>query len=231
MQGDVYLSDAYSGREAAEAQNPGCLSTLPFSALSLILFIGILFWGLTRISFGFFTASAAPPPALTGRLASFFAPEVLRWEHEILAWAAENGLDPNLVATVMQIESCGDPQAVSRAGAMGLFQVMPYHFQDGEDTFDPHANAYRGLAYLKQAMESYPGSISLALAAYNGGIAGVSRPQSEWSQETVDYQHWGENIYADAAAGRENSPVLEEWLAAGGASLCAQAQQRLASFP
>jgi soluble lytic murein transglycosylase-like protein len=231
MQGDVYPSEAYSDREAAEAHKPGCLSVLPFSAFSLILFIAILFWGLTRISIGFFTASAAPPLTFTGHLASFFAPEVLRWESEILTWSAENGLDPNLVATVMQIESCGDPQAVSRAGAIGLFQVMPYHFQDGEDNFNPHTNASRGLAYLKQAMESYPDSISLALAAYNGGIAGVSRPQSEWSQETVDYRYWGENIYADAAAGRENSPVLEEWLAAGGASLCAQAQQRLASYP
>src|SRR3990172_931209 len=98
MQGDVYLSEAYSDREAAEAHTRACLSVLPFSAFSLILFIGILFWGLTRISFGFFTASAAPPLALTGHLASFFSPEVLRWEHEILAWAEKNGLDPNLVA-------------------------------------------------------------------------------------------------------------------------------------
>lgn len=231
MQSDLSFDGFYDDGEAAETQRPGCLSVLPFSAFSIIIFVGLLFWGLTRIPFGFFIAGAAPDPASTGRLAPFFAPQVLRWEKEILAWAAESDLDPNLVATVMQIESCGDPLAVSRAGAIGLFQVMPYHFQGSEDSFDPHTNARRGLAYLKKALENYPGSTSLALAAYNGGITGVSRPQSEWARETIEYLYWGENMYADAAAGRGISSSMEEWLAAGGASLCAQARQRLALAP
>ena len=68
-----------------------------------------------------------PEENTSTRIASFFTPEIQYWESNILAWAEEKGLDPNLVATVMQIESCGDPLAESPAGAIGLFQVMPYH--------------------------------------------------------------------------------------------------------
>ncbi|MBI1856315.1 MAG: transglycosylase SLT domain-containing protein [Chloroflexi bacterium] len=50
------------------------------------------------------------------------------WAAAISRWANASNLDPNLVAVVMQIESCGNPSARSSAGAMGLFQVMPFHF-------------------------------------------------------------------------------------------------------
>ncbi len=103
---------------------------------------------------------------------------------------------------------------------------MPYHFAEGENPFSPNTNAARGLNYLRNSLEAFHGDSGLALAGYNGGINGARRPQSEWAQETLAYQFWGENIYADAAAGRQSSPVLEQWLAAGGASLCAQAEQR-----
>jgi soluble lytic murein transglycosylase-like protein len=95
--------------------------------------------------------------------------EVQFWSSSIVRWATEAGVDPNLAATVMQIESCGDPRARSSAGAMGLFQVMPWHFRPLEDTYDPDTNALRGLAYLKAAMEKSGNNVRLALAGYNGG--------------------------------------------------------------
>ncbi|MEX1071275.1 MAG: transglycosylase SLT domain-containing protein, partial [Anaerolineales bacterium] len=189
-----------------------------------------LFWGLVHLPIGSPNFDNREIES-TGQLAVLFTPQVLRWESQIIAWATAHDLDPNLVATVMQIESCGDDQAVSRAGAIGLFQVMPYHFVDSEDSYQPDINANRGLIYLKKSLENFGNDPSLALAGYNGGIAGASRSQYEWAQETIEYQYWGENIYADATAGRSTSPVLEEWLAAGGASLCAQAEQRLARSP
>ena len=39
-------------------------------------------------------------------------------------------LDPDIIATIIQIESCGNPAARSTAGAQGLFQVMPFHFEE-----------------------------------------------------------------------------------------------------
>ncbi|MCW5877861.1 MAG: transglycosylase SLT domain-containing protein [Anaerolineales bacterium] len=213
-----------------EATGSGCLSFLLFPPISVALAGALVFYLLTNIRLPFLAAAPAKmnaeqqPAAYSGRLAALFTPQVLRWEAEILRWADDAGLDPNLVATVMQIESCGYAQAVSRAGAMGLFQVMPYHFADGENSFDPDTNARRGLAYLRKSLDNF-GSPPMAMAGYNGGINGASRPAAAWAQETRDYVYWGENIYADAVAGRQSSPVLQEWLAAGGASLCAQAQQ------
>jgi hypothetical protein len=179
-------------------------------------------------------APAAPPAGEDedgrGRLARLFTPEVLYWEGRILSWAGEWNLDPNLVATVMQIESCGDPLARSRAGAMGLFQVMPYHFGPGELPYEPSTNARRGLAYLSDSLATH-GGVRLALAGYNGGIQAASRAEFTWSAETMRYAYWGSGIYADAAAGAVESERLAEWLAAGGASLCAQAAERLGLAP
>ncbi len=163
---------------------------------------------------------------VTARLSQIFTPEVQYWGKRILAWSEEWGLDPNLVATVMQIESCGDPLATSHAGAMGLFQVMPYHFEAGENSYDPATNARRGLGYLSDSLATHI-TPRLALAGYNGGINGVKRPEYQWANETVRYAYWGSGIYAEASAGDQESATLNEWLNAGGASLCAQARQRL----
>lgn len=163
-------------------------------------------------------------------LSRLFTPEVLYWEADILRWAADWELDPNLVATVMQIESCGDPNALSPAGAMGLFQVMPYHFSEGDTPYQPGTNALRGLAYLRQALDTYQ-TVRLGLASYNGGIATAGKPESAWPSETQRYVYWGTNIYQDSTAGRQTSPTLDEWLRKGGANLCAQARQRLGLAP
>lgn len=175
---------------------------------------------------------AAPPPSAAAgaeaALAPLFTPEVQRWSAQIVAWARAFDLDPNLVATVMQIESCGDPEARSRSGALGLFQVMPFHFGAGEDPLDPETNARAGLAYLAEALRRAGGDIAQALAGYNGGHAVIGRPD-RWSAETRRYVYWGVGIYADARRGRADSARLREWLEAGGRSLCAQAAQRISA--
>jgi len=224
------LSSSSADGGTIEASSLGCLSVLLYPFISVPLFGALLFWGLSQIALPG-AASPQPAPAAEGQLAAFFAPPVLRWEARIVEWAAAYELDPNLVATVMQIESCGDPGALSRAGAIGLFQVMPYHFAEGEDSYAPAINAQRGLAYLAKALETYEQDPGMALAAYNGGINGASRPANEWAQETQDYYYWGTNIYGDAQADLDRSAVLEEWMGRGGASLCAQAEQRLAQLP
>ena len=153
-------------------------------------------------------------------LPTIFTPEVRRWSPEILAWAAEYGLPASLIATIMQIESCGDPRARSGAGAQGLFQVMPFHFAPGEVALDPETNARRGLAYLAGALELAGGRVDLALAGYNGGHLRITQSPDLWPDETRRYVAWGSAIYADAAAGQAESPALDAWLQAGGAHLC-----------
>jgi soluble lytic murein transglycosylase-like protein len=158
-------------------------------------------------------------------LSPVVTPEVREWQAEIQAWSAEHALPAALIATVMQIESCGDARALSSAGAQGLFQVMPFHFQPGESAGDPHTNARRGLTYFSQALRLSQGRIDLALAGYNGGLSRIQQAPEAWPAETRRYVAWGAGIYADAQAGRTSSPTLEAWLAAGGASLCRAAAQ------
>ena len=161
-------------------------------------------------------------------LSPVFTAEVRHWESQILAWAAEYDLDPNLVATVIQIESCGNPQAVSSAGASGLFQVMPFHFAQGEDMLDPETHALRGLSYLVQSLGITDGHVGMALAGYNGGHTAAQGSWESWHQETRRYYRWGTGIYNDIQSGLTDSPTLHDWLAAGGASLCQQAAGQLA---
>jgi len=168
--------------------------------------------------------------AQSHEIASFFTPEVKYWQPQIALWAEQYQLDANLIATVMQIESCGDMHALSGAGAMGLFQVMPFHFEAGENAYDPDKNAQRGLAYLRQAYQARQGDVRATLASYNGGITGASQPESYWSAQMLRYVRWGMGIYQEALQGKKHSETLQAWLDAGGASLCEQARSNITSL-
>ncbi len=199
----------------------GCIPAFLFAPLAILLFGAGMLAGAPE---SFTTVVAAEPPADSpAAISPVFTPQVQYWSSSILRWSAQSGIDPNLLAVVMQIESCGDPGAESRAGALGLFQVMPYHFLPGDDPFAPDTNATRGLAYLKRALATSNGDVRLALAGYNGGISVINEPDWFWAAETSRYAYWGTGIYADAAFGSSTSPRLAEWLAAGGASLCRRA--------
>ncbi len=156
-----------------------------------------------------------------------FTPEVQHWAPEIGRWSAEFGLPADLIATVMQIESCGHPQVESTAGALGLFQVMPFHFGGGEDPLLPEVNASRGLSYLARGFELTGGDLALTLAGYNGGHGMISRPAAGWPAETQRYVRWGTQILSDIQQGSIPSPGLAAWLDAGGASLCRRAAAAL----
>ncbi|MFQ5418806.1 MAG: lytic transglycosylase domain-containing protein [Anaerolineae bacterium] len=162
-----------------------------------------------------------------GRLSSIFSPEIQYWAPQILKWADAHSLDPDAVATIMQIESCGYPEAESSAGAQGLFQVMPFHFESGENMRDPNTNANRGLSYFAERLQQTSGDIYLAFAGYNGGHVAAATSWNNWAAETQRYYRWSQGIYDDAKAGMSESPTLAEWVKAGGASLCQQAASYL----
>jgi len=162
-----------------------------------------------------------------GTISPIFTREVQYWSGNISNWSALYGIDKNLIATVMQIESCGDPQAVSSAGAMGLFQVMPFHFNALENPYDPEVNALRGMSYLSSSLGNAGGDTRLALAGYNGGIGVISRGEWTWAAETARYVKYGYPIYVDAALGLATSTALDDWYGKYGAGLCRQAANRL----
>jgi len=172
--------------------------------------------------------AAVPAPAVpSGALAPVFTAEVRHWEPQILTWSAKYGLDPNLAAIIMQIESCGDPEAISVAGAQGLFQVMPFHFAAGENSLDPETNANRGLNYFVERLNQTGGDIGRAFAGYNGGHVAAAGGWDDWVHETQRYYVWSTGMYEDIQAGQTQSETVQEWLQAGGASLCRQAAARL----
>lgn len=173
------------------------------------------------------TENAPAPPAASGGISPIFSPEVQHWAAEIVRWAGEHNLDPNAVATIMQIESCGDPQAVSIAGAQGLFQVMPFHFEAHENMQDPNTNAMRGMRYFAERLQQTGGDIGRAFAGYNGGHVAAGTDWNNWAAETQRYFTWSTGIYEEASSGEATSATLQNWMQAGGASLCRQAANRL----
>jgi soluble lytic murein transglycosylase-like protein len=78
--------------------------------------------------------------------------------------------EPKLVKAVIQQESSGNPNAVSRKGAKGLMQLMPGTAKDMgvSDPFDPQQNVEGGSKYLAKQLEDF-GDTRIALAAYNAG--------------------------------------------------------------
>lgn len=160
-------------------------------------------------------------------LAPLFTREVDHWAGQIDRWAKQYDLDPNLLATVMQIESCGHPTIASYAGAQGLFQVMPFHFSLGENQLDPDTNAMRGANFLNVCLDMANNDVGLALACYNGGPSVLGKSYANWHSQTQRYFTWGTGIYSDAVNNSATSPTLERWLAAGGAGLCQLAAAEL----
>ncbi len=224
------FSSANRRRETAEGQ--GCLSGFILPPL-LALVVGVSF--LVFLSRFSPESNIRVTNAETGLLTSgeqstslspIFTPEIQYWGSQIVRWAADYNLDPNLVATVMQIESCGNPDARSSAGAMGLFQVMPFHFAELENPYDPDTNARRGMGYLQRSLIAAKGNPSLALAGYNGGISVISKPQNQWADETQRYLYWGSGIYLDAVNGSAESPRLNEWLSRA-SGMCSRARDKL----
>ena len=153
-------------------------------------------------------------------IASFFTAEVQYWEEDLQRWAEQYDLDPKLMATVMQIESCGYAPALSGSGAQGLFQVMPMHFASDDDAFDPDTNALNGARVLSNCLARANGNTGLAMACYNGGPSVIVNHYNTWPAETQRYYTWATGIYADALADKSSSATLDAWLAAGGVNLC-----------
>ncbi|MBS0564906.1 MAG: lytic transglycosylase domain-containing protein [Proteobacteria bacterium] len=90
---------------------------------------------------------------------------------EILQATVGTDVSPALVLAVISIESAGNPQAVSHAGAVGLMQLIPATADrfGVADSRDPMQNIRGGVAYLDWLMKEFDHDPVMVLAAYNSG--------------------------------------------------------------
>ena len=88
-----------------------------------------------------------------------------------------NDLPPALVHAIIKAESNGQRKAVSRKGAMGVMQLMPFTSKRMRvaDPFDPIENIEGGIMYIKELLITFEGDITNTVAAYNAGPAAVRK--------------------------------------------------------
>lgn len=110
------------------------------------------------------------------------------WEHlfprpywtDLKANALTNGLDPDLVASLIRQESEFNPAAISHANAWGLMQLLPKVGRGEakemklrgfvpEQLLSANVNLKLGTRYFKEMTDRYNGQVEYALAAYNAG--------------------------------------------------------------
>ncbi len=135
--------------------------------------------------------------------------ELRRFRYPLAYWetirreAIKRGVDPYLILAMIRQESLFDSEAISPASALGLMQLLPstakkeadrmgLSVTEVEKLFDPDLNLTLGIQHLKVLFDTYPESVSKALAAYNAG----RRPVNRWGKRfaSMDEQEFIERI-------------------------------------
>lgn len=125
------------------------------------------------------------------------------WGEQIPIWANTQGLDPNVVATFMLIESGGNPLANCPGDKLGydpaaesykdkgLFQLNPKYFANGCDF---NTNVTLGPQYIRTMLDASGGNLLAAAAGYNGGpkarewfLASADPTSSIYQQKRAEY--------------------------------------------
>lgn len=115
-----------------------------------------------------------------------------RFESLIEHYARWYGLDPALLAAVIQVESSFNPLAVSEKGALGLMQLMPETALSWQvaNPMNPSQNIRGGALQLRYLLVRFGDNLDLALAAYHAGETRVGRydsiPPITATQQYVD---------------------------------------------
>jgi membrane-bound lytic murein transglycosylase F len=121
---------------------------------------------------------------------------------ELLQWVGRRyDMDWRLLASLMYEESRFDPDAVGPGGSAGLFQFMPFTWQElgVEDPHDPNEAAEAGGRYLRQLMDLFEGvplsdQVAMAMAAYNVGPRHVFDARRLAREMGFDPNRWKDSV-------------------------------------
>lgn len=99
------------------------------------------------------------------------------YKHTISTYSKMYNVDVALVMAIINNESCFKVKAHSRAGAIGLMQLMPNtaKYLHVSNPWNPKQNIQGGVKYIAEMLTLFKGNKKLALAAYNAGPANVRK--------------------------------------------------------
>lgn len=132
------------------------------------------------------TAPPAPPPSVLPSVVH----HPVQLDEALSAASRKNNVSPDLLRSVIRVESGFNPNARSAKGALGLMQLMPATAarMGVRDVFDPQQNLDGGARYLKELLNRYHNNLNFALAAYNAGPERVEAYHGVPPfQETITY--------------------------------------------
>ena len=128
---------------------------------------------------------------------------VYMWDYQqdIITYSQKNNIDPFLVAAIIKNESNFNHKAVSKAGAVGLMQIMPEtgrwiaeqmglsDYQDGQ-LYTTRTNIRMGCWYVGELEHEFKGNLTLLMIAYNAGRGQTKKwmKQQGWDYNFGDVQ-------------------------------------------
>lgn len=155
--------------------------------LVLFLFISLFIFALPA------SVRAQEQAVYRPNLSPVWPYEVSRWDSEIGAVAERYHLDPDLLASIVLMESAGIAESVSYVGAIGLMGVMPsgpnFEFRPSAEALsDPELNLSWGAAILADILAQSGGDLAAGLSAYNAGWVLVDlRVPQEYAANVLHY--------------------------------------------
>lgn len=141
-----------------------------FVGIIVIAVLGGFFWLAPQP----IAVRAAPGQEGVTQISSYWNWKIQRWDSLIIQESERRQLDPDLLASLVWMESRGISDAVGPVGAVGLMQIMPkesgFSWRPAqEELLDPEINLFWGTRTLATVIHQGQGDIFHALAAYNGG--------------------------------------------------------------
>src|SRR5437764_12629472 len=139
-----------------------------------------------------------------------------KYDKVIVEAAKKFAVAAALISAVIKAESDFNPREYSNKGAQGLMQLMPgTAIRFGvTNAWDPAANIYGGVRYLRWLLETFDGNADLAVAAYNAGEGNVWKYNGVPPfRETINYVNRIARHIRERATGSEQRAGLVEALA------------------